>query len=56
MKPVTKRTREHERRLTLQRAFPLYFVDCSCERGCVVCAYTGLVSKATGQQRRERPD
>jgi hypothetical protein len=56
VKPVTERTREQQRRLTLQRAFPLYFVDCSCERGCVVCAYTGLVSKATGQQRPEQRD
>ena len=36
---------DHERRLINQRRFPHYFVKCPCERGCPVCAYTGLVSK-----------
>ena len=41
------------RRLVNQRAFRHYFVDCLCERGCAVCAYTGLVSK--GQAKRALP-
>ena len=38
------------RRLINQLAFRDYFVHCLCERGCAVCAYTGLVSK--GQAKR----
>jgi hypothetical protein len=38
------------RRLINQRTFRDCFVKCLCERGCAVCAYTGLVSK--GQARR----
>jgi hypothetical protein len=41
------------RRLVNQRAFRDYFVYCSCERGCPVCAYTGLVSK--GEAKRLVP-
>jgi hypothetical protein len=41
------------RRLVNQRAFRDYFVYCSCERGCPVCAYTGLVSK--GEAKRLLP-
>jgi hypothetical protein len=41
---------DHERRLRNQRAFPLYFVTCSCEGGCPVCAYTCLVSRAERKQ------
>jgi hypothetical protein len=41
------------RRLVNQRAFRDYFVHCHCERGCAVCAYTGLVSK--GQAKRPLP-
>jgi hypothetical protein len=33
------------RRMVNQRAFRDYFVDCLCDRGCALCAYTGLVSK-----------
>jgi hypothetical protein len=47
---VNELTRDRERRLLNQRAFPLSFIDCSCERGCLVCAYTGLVSRAEGKQ------
>jgi hypothetical protein len=36
---------DRERRLVNQRNFRHCFVKCLCERGCVVCAYTGLVSK-----------
>jgi hypothetical protein len=36
---------DRRRRLDNQRQFRLYFVKCPCERGCLVCAYTGLVSK-----------
>ena len=38
------------RRLATQRRFPQYFVACPCERGCLVCAYTGLVSKGHAKQ------
>jgi hypothetical protein len=41
------------RRLVNQRAFRHYFVDCLCERGCALCAYTGLVSK--GEAKRPLP-
>ena len=41
---------DRRRRLVNQRLFPRYFVRCSCERGCVVCAFTGLVS--LGHTRR----
>jgi hypothetical protein len=51
MKTATELSREGERRLHNQHAFPLYFVNCSCERGCAVCAYTGLVSRAEPKQR-----
>ncbi len=36
---------DRRRRLVNQRLFPHHFVQCYCERGCVTCAYTGLVSK-----------
>jgi hypothetical protein len=43
---VTADLREdHLRRLVNQRRFPRYFVKCPCRRGCLVCAYTDLVSK-----------
>jgi hypothetical protein len=42
--------RDRERRLLNQNAFPFSFVKCSCERGCLVCAYTGLVSRAESKQ------
>ena len=35
---------ERRRRLANQRLFRRYYVDCSCERGCYICAYTGLVT------------
>ena len=38
------------RRLGNQRRFPQFFVACPCERGCLVCAYTGLVSKGHAKQ------
>jgi hypothetical protein len=38
------------RRLANQRRFRHHFVKCRCERGCLICAYTGLVSK--GHARR----
>jgi anti-anti-sigma factor len=37
---------DRSRRLVNQRQFPHLYVTCSCERGCYVCAYTGLVTKA----------
>ena len=47
-------TCDRERRLLNQRAFPLSFVSCSCPGGCVVCAYTGLVSRAESKQLGQR--
>jgi hypothetical protein len=37
---------DRRHRLVNQRLFRHYFVKCSCELGCSVCAYTGMVSKA----------
>jgi hypothetical protein len=37
---------ERRRRLANQRLFRHCYVNCSCVRGCYVCAYTGLVTKA----------
>jgi len=37
---------ERDRRLANQRVFRQYYVKCACERGCHVCAYTSLVTKA----------
>ena len=52
MNATDEMRRDHRRRLQNQRAFPLRFVDCSCERGCLVCAYTGLVSRGQAKQLR----
>jgi hypothetical protein len=41
---------DHLRRLVNQRRFRHYFVACLCERGCLVCAYTGFVSKGHAKQ------
>ena len=49
---ATEATEDRRRRLANQRLFPHYFVKCSCERGCFVCAYTGLVSKGHAKQTR----
>lgn len=46
MKIVDELKVDRDRRLLNQRAFPDCFIRCSCEKGCLVCAYTGLVSKA----------
>jgi hypothetical protein len=46
--------RDRELRLVNQHAFPLSFVNCSCERGCLVCAYTGLVSRAQAKHMGHR--
>jgi hypothetical protein len=54
MTPVDELTRDRERRLLNQTAFPRSFVNCSCEGGCVVCAYTGLVSRAESKQIAQR--
>jgi hypothetical protein len=42
---------DRERRLVNQRRFPHLFVKCPCERGCAVCAYTGLVSRGHAKTR-----
>jgi hypothetical protein len=44
---------ERLRRLANQRLFRRYYVNCSCERGCFICAYTGLVTK--GHARHPPP-
>jgi hypothetical protein len=50
MTPVDELTRDRERRLLNQSEFPRSFVSCSCERGCLLCAYTCLVSRAEAKQ------
>ena len=50
MTPDEELTRDRERRLVNQSAFPRSFVSCSCEQGCLVCAHTGLVSRAEAKQ------
>jgi len=42
--------RDRQRRLLNQRSFPSSFVMCPCERGCLLCAYTGLISKAEAKR------
>jgi hypothetical protein len=54
MTPVDELTRDRERRLLNQSAFPRSFVSCSCEQGCVLCAHTGLVSRAEAKQSGDR--
>ena len=36
---------ERGRRLANQRVFRRYYIDCWCEAGCNICAYTGLITK-----------
>ena len=43
---------ERSRRLANQRQFPHFYVKCSCEQGCYVCARTGLVTKAHAKDTR----
>ncbi|MEA2330452.1 MAG: hypothetical protein QOH58_590 [Thermoleophilaceae bacterium] len=50
MTAVDELTLDRERRLLNQSAFPRSFVSCSCERGCLWCAHTGLVSRAGAKQ------
>jgi hypothetical protein len=54
MTPVDELTLDRERRLLNQSAFPRSFVNCSCEQGCVLCAHTGLVSRAEAKQSGHR--
>ena len=44
---------DHQQRLLNQRAFPHYYVNCPCRRGCPLCAHTELISKAQAQQLRQ---
>lgn len=46
----TDLTSDHGRRLLNQRAFPHYYVNCPCQRGCPLCAHTRLISKAQAQE------
>jgi hypothetical protein len=41
---------DRRRRLANQRLFRHCYVKCSCERGCYLCAYTGLVTKGHAKQ------
>jgi hypothetical protein len=50
MTPDDELTRDRERRLLNQSAFPHSFVSYSCEQGCLMCAHTGLVSRAEAKQ------
>ncbi len=50
MSPDDELMRDRERRLVNQSAFPQFFVSCSCEQVCLVCAHTGLVSMAEAKQ------
>ena len=54
MTPVDEPTRDREQRLLNQSEFPRSFVSCSCEQGCLVCAHTGLVSRAEAKQSGHR--
>ncbi len=52
---------DRRRRLANQRLFRRCYVKCSCERGCYMCAYTGLVTRGQAKhatqvrQDDERP-
>ena len=50
MTPVDELTRDRERRLLNQSAFPGSFVSCSCERGCL-CALTRASSRGRRPSR-----
>jgi hypothetical protein len=52
MTVVTDIGKDRRRRLANQALFRHYFVKCSCERGCPVCAYTGLVSRGHAKHAR----
>jgi hypothetical protein len=41
----TEVNEERRRRLANQHLFRHCYVNCSCETGCHICAYTGLVTK-----------
>jgi hypothetical protein len=56
MTPVDELTRDRERRLLNQSAFPRSFVSCSCQQGCLLCAHTGLVSRAEAKQQSGHRD
>ena len=56
MTPIDELTRDRERRLLNQSAFPRSFVSCSCEQGCLLCAHTGLVSRAEAKQQSGHRD
>ena len=50
MNTTDQTRRDRQRRLLNQHAYGRYFVGCSCQQGCLVCAYTGLVSRAEAKQ------
>jgi hypothetical protein len=43
---------DRNRRLANQRLFRRYYVECSCEDGCYVCAYTSLVTRCHAKHAR----
>jgi hypothetical protein len=47
---IAELQQDRERRLRNQRVYPFSFVSCSCQRGCAVCAYTGLISRAEAKR------
>jgi hypothetical protein len=52
--PASELSSDRTRRLLVQQTFPTFFVSCPCQRGCLVCAYTGLISKAEAKQAGRR--
>jgi hypothetical protein len=49
----TEVNEDRHRRLANQRLYRHYYVRCSCDQGCYVCAYTSLVTK--GHAKRMPP-
>jgi len=47
---------DRRRRLANQRLLRHYYVKCSCEQGCHVCAYTGLVTKGHAKHKPTTSD
>lgn len=50
---LTEVNEDRHRRLANQRLYRHYYVRCSCDQGCYVCAYTSLVTK--GHAKRMPP-
>lgn len=50
----TELSEDRRHRLDNHREFRHYYVKCSCERGCYVCAFTGLVTKGHAKETPAR--